>query len=353
MMNKKFLTMGLLLILMVSGLSACSNTADEIIKTETEDKSYDSTAWSETESYDSVKESVNIGSLKGPTSMGLVSLMDQADRGEGRHDYNFTMVTAADELLSQIINGDLDIAMVPANVASVLYNKTEGAISVLNINTLGVLYIVESGEGILSIESLKGKTLYLTGKGTTPEYVMNYLLGQYGLTADDVTLEFKSEATEVAAVLTEQKDAIGLLPQPFVAVAMGQNEKLRIALDLTKEWDLVQGEAKSSLVTGVTVVRNEFLEAHGDVVDDFLAEYEASTEFTNTNTEAAAQLIVSLGIVANATIAEQAIPYSNITYIDGEAMKTALSGYLQVLYNQKPESVGGSMPGDDFYFISQ
>jgi len=182
---------------------------------------------------------------------------------------------------------------------------------------------------------------------------MNYLLGQYGLTADDVTLEFKSEATEVAAVLTEQKDAIGLLPQPFVAVAMGQNEKLRIALDLTKEWDLVQGEAKSSLVTGVTVVRNEFLEAHGDVVDDFLAEYEASTEFTNTNTEAAAQLIVSLGIVANATIAEQAIPYSNITYIDGEAMKTALSGYLQVLYNQKPESVGGSMPGDDFYFISQ
>jgi len=324
---------------MISVLSACGNNSSN----ETEETSGESAG----------RETVNIGSLKGPTSMGLVSLMDKTENGESSHDYNFTMVTAADELLTQIISGDLDIAMVPANVASVLYNKTEGAVSVLNINTLGVLYIVESGETIRSIEDLKGKTLYLTGKGTTPEYVINYLLAQYGLTSDDVTLEFKSEATEVAAVLTEQEDAIGLLPQPFVIVAMTQNENLRIALDLSEEWDSLQGEDGSSLVTGVTIVRNEFLEEHGDVINDFLAEYKTSTEYTNTHIEEAAELIASLEIVTNASIAAKAIPYCNITFIDGEAMKTALSGYLQVLYDQNPESIGGNMPGDDFYFLAQ
>jgi len=347
MMNRKILSIGFILILMISVLSACgNNNANETESTAAPKESETQEVESE-----SARETVNIGSLKGPTSMGLVSLMDKTEKGESSHDYNFTMVTAADELLTQIISGDLDIAMVPANVASVLYNKTEGAVSVLNINTLGVLYIMESGESIQSIEDLKGKTLYLTGKGTTPEYVMNYLLDQYGLTAGDVTLEFKSEAAEVAAVLTEQEDAIGLLPQPFVAVAMSQNENLRIALDLTKEWDLVQGENTSSLVTGVTIVRNEFLEAHKDVINDFLAEYEASAEYTNTHIDEAAEMIASLGIVANALIAAQAITYCNITFINDEAMKTALSGYLQVLYAQNPESVGGSMPGDDFYFI--
>jgi len=327
---------------MISVLSACgNNSSNETNETE------------ETAGESAGREAVNIGSLKGPTSMGLVSLMDKTENGESSHDYNFTMVTAADELLTQIISGDLDIAMVPANVASVLYNKTEGAVSVLNINTLGVLYIVESGETIRSIEDLKGKTLYLTGKGTTPEYVINYLLAQYGLTSDDVTLEFKSEATEVAAVLTEQKDAIGLLPQPFVTVAMTKNENLRIALDLSEEWDSLQGEDGSSLVTGVTIVRNEFLEEHGDVINDFLAEYKTSTEYTNTHIEEAAELIASLEIVTNASIAAKAIPYCNITFIDGEAMKTALSGYLQVLYDQNPESIGGNMPSDDFYFLAQ
>ena len=339
-MRRKILSM--CLILMISVLSACgNNSSNETNETE------------ETAGESAGREAVNIGSLKGPTSMGLVSLMDKTENGESSHDYNFTMVTAADELLTQIISGDLDIAMVPANVASVLYNKTEGAVSVLNINTLGVLYIVESGETIRSIEDLKGKTLYLTGKGTTPEYVINYLLAQYGLTSDDVTLEFKSEATEVAAVLTEQKDAIGLLPQPFVTVAMTKNENLRIALDLSEEWDSLQGEDGSSLVTGVTIVRNEFLEEHGDVINDFLAEYKTSTEYTNTHIEEAAELIASLEIVTNASIAAKAIPYCNITFIDGEAMKTALSGYLQVLYDQNPESIGGNMPGDDFYFLEQ
>lgn len=297
------------------------------------------------------ESAVRIGSLKGPTSMGLVSLMEKAGNQESLHAYDFTMVTAPDELLTKVIGGELDIAMIPANVAGVLYNKTEGEISVLNINTLGVLYIVENGDTIHSLSDLKGRTLYLTGKGTTPDYVLSYLLNTGGLAEGDVNLEYKSEAAEVAAVLAEQPDAAGLLPQPFVTAAMAQNERLRIALDLNQEWKDIQGEEGSSLVTGVTVVRNGFLDENKDLIDDFLSEYKESAEYTNQNVAEAAELIAGLGIVPKADIAVKAIPYCNITYIDGEDMKKALSGYLNVLYEQNPQSIGGKLPAEDFYYV--
>lgn len=184
---------------------------------------------------------LRVGSLKGPTSMGLVYLMEQAKQGETDNQYEFTMVTAADELLAKVVSGDLDIALLPANVASVLYNKTQGGIAAVDINTLGVLDIVASDDSIKGIPDLKGKTLYMTGKGTTPDYVFHYLLSANGMTEDDLTLEFKSEPAEVAAILKEQPDAIGLLPQPFVTAACAQNEALKIVLDLTQEWEKVQG----------------------------------------------------------------------------------------------------------------
>lgn len=290
-----------------------------------------------------------VGSLKGPTSMGLVSLIEKNENLESRLIYEFNMVTAADELVAAISGGTVDIALIPANVASVLYNKTGGGIRVLDINTLGVLYIVESGDSVKSIADLKGKMVYLTGKGTTPDYVLSYLLKENGLTTDDVTLEYKSEATEVAAVLAEDENAIGLLPQPFVTVACAQNEKLHIALDLTGEWDKVQGESGSQLVTGVTVVRKEFMEENPEIVATFMAEYKDSVAYTKENPEDAAALIEKQGIVAKAAIAQKALPYCNITYIEGDEMKQALSGYLQVLYDQDPKSVGGALPGDDFY----
>lgn len=199
---------------------------------------------------------VRIGSLKGPTSMGLVSLMNS---DTSANQYDFRMVTAADDLVASIASGKLDIALVPANVASVLYNKTEGGISVIDINTLGVLYIVSADDSIKSVADLKGRTVYLTGKGTTPDYVIQYLLKANGLSEQDVKLEYKSEAAEVAAILKEKPDSIGLLPQPFVTVACAQNETLKIVLDLTAEWDKVQGAEGSRLVTGVTIVTNEFL----------------------------------------------------------------------------------------------
>lgn len=295
---------------------------------------------------------VRVGGLKGPTTMGLVKLMQDAENGEAQNAYEFTMVTAADELTAMVAGDQVDIALLPANVASVLYHKTNQNVSVIDINTLGVLYLVSGDTSITSLDQLAGKTVYLTGKGTTPDYVFNYLLSSAGLSAEDVTLDFRSEATEVAAILAENPEAIGLLPQPFVTVALSQNDALSIIMDLTEEWDKLQAEdSNSRLVTGVTIVNNDFLSSHPDMVDAFLEEHEASALYTDNHPAEAAELIAAAGIVAKAPIAEQALPYCNITCITGEDMKEALSGYLEVLYEQAPESVGGSLPDDAFYYI--
>lgn len=296
---------------------------------------------------------VRVGSLKGPTSIGLVRLMEENANGGTQNPYEFTMETAADTLLGLMAQGELDIALVPANVASVFYHKTQGGISVIDINTLGVIYMVSADTSIKEVEDLSGKTICLTGKGTTPDLALQYLLSAHGLSADDVTLEYKSEATEVAALLAEDPDAVGLLPQPFVTAAMMQNESLSIVLDMTKQWDMVQGEGGSALVTGVTIVRNEFLEEHEDAVLSFMADHKASAEYANTETAATAELVAAQGIIEKAPVAEAAIPYCNIVYIDGAEMKTALSGYLSVLEGQNVEFIGGSLPEDAFYYIAE
>lgn len=293
---------------------------------------------------------IRIGSLKGPTSMGLVKLMQDAEENNTENNYSFTMETAADALLPKVIQGELDIALVPANVASVLYNKTEGAVSVIDINTLGVLYMVSGDTSITDIKGLAGRTIYLTGKGTTPDYVLHYILEQNGLSESDVMLEYKSEAAEVAAVLANEPESIGLLPQPFVTAACTQNEKLNVILDMTQEWDAVQGIDGSRLVTGVTVVRNEFLQQNQEAVNMFLKEHKESAEFANSNAEEAAELVAAQGIIEKAPIAQKAIPECNITYIDGEEMRRALSGYLEILMEQNPESIGGALPKEDFYY---
>ena len=291
-----------------------------------------------------------IASLKGPTTMGLVELMDSADKGEARHDYQVTMYGTADEIAPQLIKGDIDVALVPCNLASVLYNKTEGAVQVAAINTLGVLYVVTNGDGISSVADLKGKTIYSTGKGTTPEYVLNYVLSQNGLTVGtDVTVEYLSEATEVAAAMESAGEgAVAMLPQPYVTTLQMQNENVKVALDMTEEWNKVS--PYSALVTGVAVVRKEFAEANPAAFEEFLEDYASSVDFVNSNVEAAAELVAGYEIVPKAPVAQKALPECNITFITGSEMKEKVSGYLQVLYDQAPDSVGGTMPDDAFYY---
>ncbi|MBR3307324.1 MAG: ABC transporter substrate-binding protein [Lachnospiraceae bacterium] len=289
---------------------------------------------------------VRVGSLKGPTSIGIIRMMHEQEN----NNYSFKVETQADVLLGSMVSGDLDIALVPANVASVLYNKTGGGISVIDINTLGVLYMVSGDEGIKTLEDLESRTVYTTGAGTTPEYVLRYLLNEKGI-GDNVNIEFKSEAAEVAALLADDPTAVGMLPQPFVTAALSQNEGLSVVLDMTEEWEKLGNGSK--LVTGVTVVRNDFLKEHPEAVEAFIKDHAADAAFVNSDVETAAEYVAEAGIIEKAPVAAKAIPYCNIVSISGQEMKTALAGYLQVLYDQDPSSVGGSLPGDDFYYVSE
>lgn len=288
-----------------------------------------------------------ICSLKGPTSMGLVKLLDDQKNGNTENRYISNIVTGADEVTAALVSGKTDIAMLPANAAATLYQKA-GGFTVAAINTLGVLYVVENGDTVHSTEDLAGKTVCLTGKGTTPEYALRYLLAAHGI-EDRVKLEFKSEPAEVVTVMTEDVAAVGLLPQPFAASALMQNKTLRIALDLTEEWAAVS--ADGPLVTGVTVVRSEIMEKYPAQVEAFLREYAASVDYVNQNPAQAAVWIEELGIVGKAVIAENALPYCNLVCITGADMRTTLAGYLQTLYDRDPDAVGGAMPDEDFYFV--
>lgn len=322
----KLAIVGLLFVLLCASISGCGTEKNEAA-------------------------TIRVGSLKGPTSMGLLFLMEKEQQGECLNSYEFQMTAAADELLSLMVKGELDVALVPANVASVLYNKTEGGVSVININTLGVLYMVSGDTSVESIADLAGRTIYLTGKGTTPDYVLRYILAENGISERDCVLEYKSEATEVAAHLAENPDAIGLLPQPFVTVACAQNDALAVVLDMNEEWNRLQPENGSSMVTGVTVVRNDFLKENKEAIDLFLEEHGESAAAINEDAATGAVYAVEQQIVAQEPIARKAIPDCNITCITGQEMREALEGYLKVLYEQSPEAVGGNLPGEDFYYV--
>ena len=295
------------------------------------------------------RAAVRLGGLKGPTSMGMVKLLDDAENGGGQNDYTFTMAASANELTPELVKGELDVLAVPANVAAILYNQTEGGVVTLAAGTLGVLYLVEKGgETVTDMTSLKGKTIYATGKGATPEYALTYLLAQHGLTlGEDVLVEWKSEPTEIVALMTEQESAVAMLPQPFVTVAMGQVEGLRVAMDLNAAWDALDNGSR--LITSVLVARKAFADEHPAALAAFLEDYAASTDYANANPAEAAVLVEKYGIV-KAAVAEKALPQCNLVCITGADMKVAVSGYLQTLYDLKPEAVGGAMPDDGFYW---
>ena len=257
-------------------------------------------------------------------------------------------MTAADEILPLVIKGDIDIALIPANAASVLYNKTEGGIVCLDINTLGVLSVVTGDTSLASFEDLAGRTVYLTGKGTTPEYTMNYLLAAAGI-ADSVTLEFKSEAAEVVSVLAADATAVGVLPQPFVTAALTKNEALTAPIDLNDVWAAYADEG-SQMVTGVTIARREFAEANEQAIAEFVISQAASVETVNDDPETAAPLVVEAGIIDAEPVAAKAIPGCHLVCITGDEASDALMGYLEVLNSADPSSIGGALPGDDFMY---
>lgn len=337
---KKILALLLALSLTAALCAGCGSTSEETTTT-------DDTAATQEEDV-----TIRLGGLKGPTSMGMVKLLADNDAGTTTNSYEFTMAGSADELTPKLLQGELDILAVPVNLGSVLYNNSEGSVQLLAVNTLGVIYLVEKGgQTVTDWASLKGQTIYATGKGSTPEYALNYLLEKNGLDpATDVTIEWKSEPAEIVAQMAAQDHVIALMPQPFVTVAQSKFSDLTVALDLTAEWDKLDNG--SQLITAGLVVRKEFAEAHPQAVADFLKEYAASTAYVNENVTEAAQLVEQYDIV-EAAVAEKAIPACNIVCITGQEMMTSVQGYLQVLFDQNPQAVGGSLPGDDFYYLAQ
>lgn len=293
---------------------------------------------------------VNLYVLSGPTGIGAMNLWAAADAGETQNTYHITMPGANDEVVAAISNGDADIAAVATNLAATLYNKTNGGVTVLAVNTLGVLSLLGSGQEIASIADLAGKTIYAPGQGANPEYILRYVLSGNGLDPDkDVTIRFVGEGSELLTVWQTDPEAVIMAPQPVATSILMQNENTRTLFNMTDEWDKVSG-GDSTLMMGCVIVRNAFLQENPGAVELFLQEYAASIEKAQSDVEGTAALCEQYGLIPKAALAQKAIPSCGLTFVTGAEMKSALSGYLQVMFDADPKSVGGAMPGDDFYY---
>ena len=296
------------------------------------------------------KTTVNVFALKGPTGVGMVNLMKANDDKTAANDYQFRVVGSPDEITGKIASGEADIAAVPTNLAAVLYKKTSGQVKMLAVNTMGVLYMVENGDSIASVKDLKGKTIYTTGQGANPEYTLKYILEKNGLDPEkDVRIEFVSENDELAALLANGTAKIAMVPEPAVTSVQLQNKDLRVALDMTEEWDKVADNG-GKLLMGCVIARTDFIEQHPEAVEAFLTEYKASIEKCETDLDGSAALCETYEIIPKAAVAKKAIPGCNLTYIAGSDMKQQIGGYFEVLLAANLQSVGGALPDDAFYY---
>lgn len=294
------------------------------------------------------EEPVSIYALKGPTGIGMVKVMN-----DNNGAYDFHLAGSPDEVVSAVASKSADIAAVPTNLAATLYQKLKGNVQLVALNTLGVLYILDSTGEIDSIDDLAGRTLYATGQGSTPEYVLDYILAANGLT-ESVTVEYKAEHAELATLAAADKVEVCLLPEPHVTSVLMQNPDFKLALDVTALYNAAaarNGVENAALSMGCLIVRKDWAAENADKLSAFLAEYEQSVAFVNSDVQAAAQMVQEQGIMPKAQVAAKAIPNCHIVYIDGEEMKNSIAPFFEVLYNANPKSVGGVLPEGDFYYL--
>lgn len=337
-MKRRILALSMSLLLVGGIFAGCG---------EKDSKQEEDTQKVQEENTDSV--TIRIGGMSGPTSMGMVKLMEDSENGIADNTYEFAeLATEASAFVAPLAKGEIDIAAVPSNLAATVYNNTEQSIQVLAVNTLGVLNIVTRDEQVTSIADLSGKTIYATGQGATPEYTLRYILKGNDLDPEkDVTIQWCADTTEAMSYLTKDEKATAMLPQPFATVAQTQVEGLSVVADLNEEWAKINDSCE--IVTGVVVARKEFVEEHPQAVEAFLKEYEASIKFTENDPEKTAQFIEKY-IGLKAAVAQKALPNCHIVYLAGEEMRNALEGYLKVLFEQNAKAIGGAMPGEDFYY---
>jgi NitT/TauT family transport system substrate-binding protein len=295
------------------------------------------------------KATVRVAALKGPTGVGMVHLMQAQQDGSAANDYDVTISESPEDVAAKLASGDVDLAAVPTNLAAALYAKTSGGVQMLAVNTLGVMYVLENGDAVHSMADLKGKTIYATGQGSNPEYVLRFLLQANGLDPDrDVTIVFKAQHDELATLAVKGDATVALLPEPFVTTVTVKNPQVRVALDLTAEWTKAVTDG-SRLMMGGVVARSDFVAKNPTTVASFLAEYRTSIEKATSDVDGTAALCEQFGIIASAAVAKQALPRLGLTFLTGEEMRTGLQGYFQVLYDASPKSVGGALPDSGFY----
>ena len=294
------------------------------------------------------KTTMKIAAISGPTGMCMVSLMEETALGNAKHDYKFTVVTDPTQIVGKITSKEFDIAAVPTNMASAIYQKTSGGISVLALNTSGNLFIIEKNNTVSKIADLKGKTVYATGQGANPEFILNYVLKKNGLTVGtDVKVQYVADAKALVGVFKQNSDAILLAPQPAAASILGAIKGSKTVIDMTKEFENAAGK---KMYMGCIVVRNEFLEQNELAVKEFLKEYEASVNVILNDVEKGAALCEKYEIIPQAAVAKRAIPTSGVCFVAGAEMKTALQEYLSICLAEMPKLIGGKLPGEEFYF---
>lgn len=294
---------------------------------------------------------IRITAIAGPTGVGLVELMQKQADGKAANNYTFDVVTAPDQAVAAIANNSADIAAVPTNLASTLYKKTGGKVQVLALNTLGVLHILTNGETVSSVSDLKGKTIYTSGKGANPEYILRYVLEHNGVNPDtDVTIEFVADNDTLGTLVANGTAKVALVPEPKASAVMMQNKDVKRALNMSDEWDKVN-KTGVPLTMGCVVARKEFVEQNPEAVRMFLQEYRASIANVQADVERAATLCETYKILPKAAIAKAAIPHCSLTYVEGSLMHAQLSGYLSILNNYNPAAIGGALPADDFYYV--
>ena len=287
-------------------------------------------------------DSVRIGVLKGPTGLGASYLMEQNEQNLSKNTYEFTVAGSADELTGRLLSGDLDLAALPTNVIASLSNKSGGEIVALGVNTLGVLYVLENGNSVHTVSDLAGKTVTAAGQGTTVEYILSAILAGNSVETDVV---WTAEHAETATLALAGNADLIVLPEPMVTSTMLKNSDLRIALSLTDEWNAL---GYGVLPMGGFAVRKAFLNEHPDQVANFVDEYGDSVDFINMNTADGAVLAEKFDIIA-AAVAEKAAPQCNMVWLFGDGYRASYKEFLTVLYEQNPASIGGALPGDDFY----
>lgn len=351
---KKFTAILTALLIIAVLFAGCAKTADEGTQKPVEEvKTTDEPTKAPTEkptaepteepTEEPMAKPIRIATLAGPTGMGLIKILDDTS---GK--YEVSVYTSPDQIISKIVNNEVDAATIPSNLAAVLYSKTNGALQIVSVNTMGVLYICEIGDTVNSLSDLSGKTIYATGQGATPEYVLNKILNDNGL--DDVTVEYMGSHPDLANAVAAGDIKLAMLPEPFVSTVTAKNPDVKVKIDLNTEWEAIFGEG-TGMPMGVTVINKNFIAEHPEAVAMFMNDYSDSVDFVTNNMSMASELMVTHKIIGAASIALKAIPRSGISFITGDEAKDMLIEYFDVLFASNPKSVGGAIPENDIYFL--